>query len=60
MYGMNFMAIGKSGWIVIEVDPEFKGALHSLVKSKGMSLKEWFEKKAKDEFPELRDINDNK
>ncbi len=48
--GLNFMAIGKSGRILIEVDPEFKSTLHSLVKSKGMSLKEWFEKRQRMNF----------
>lgn len=49
------MAIGSSGRIVIETYPEIKKELHLLVKKKGMNLKEWFESKIKNDFPELKE-----
>ena len=51
------MAVGKSGRVVIETDPKFKEKLHLAVKKKGMSLKEWFEMKAVQDFPELKDTS---
>ena len=36
------MAKGKSGRIVIEVDPNFKYRLHSLLALRGITLKDWF------------------
>ena len=36
------MPVGNSGRIVIEVDPEFKSALHTTLQEQGMSLKDWF------------------
>ncbi|WP_404389796.1 hypothetical protein [Pseudoalteromonas phenolica] len=50
------MAIGKSGRVVIEIDPKLKEQLHLSIKKKGLSLKEWFEKKAIEDFPELKEI----
>jgi len=50
------MAIGKSGRMVIEIDAEVKRELHSQIKKKGMTLKEWFESKVKEDFPELKEI----
>lgn len=47
------MAIGKSGRVVIEIDPELKEQLHKAVKNQGKTLKEWFEEKAKEDFPYL-------
>lgn len=47
------MAIGKSGRLVIEIDAETKRELHSLVKKRGLTMKEWFESKVKEDFPEL-------
>jgi hypothetical protein len=32
----------KSGRVVVDLDPEFKMALHAVLASKGMSLKQWF------------------
>ncbi|MGX5174914.1 hypothetical protein ACUR5C_12905 [Aliikangiella sp. IMCC44653] len=36
------MSIGKSGRIVIEIDPDLKKQLYSELTSKGLSLKDWF------------------
>ncbi len=36
------MSIGSSGRIVIEIDPQVKKELYSTLKSKGLTLKEWF------------------
>lgn len=52
----KIMAIGKSGRMVIEIDAEVKRELHSQIKKKGMTLKEWFESKVKEDFPELKEI----
>ena len=34
--------IGKSGRIVIEIEPEMKQQLYSALAAKGLNLKEWF------------------
>lgn len=34
--------IGKSGRIVIEIEPEMKQRLYSVLASRGLNLKEWF------------------
>ena len=34
--------IGKSGRIVIEIDPEMKQQLYSMLALNGLNLKEWF------------------
>ena len=36
------MAQGSSGRVVIDLEPEFKLLLHETLKSKGISLKQWF------------------
>lgn len=36
------MSIGKSGRIVLEIDPELKRELYGKITAKGISLKEWF------------------
>ena len=36
------MAQGSSGRVVIDLEPEFKQILHETLKSKGISLKQWF------------------
>lgn len=36
------MAIGSSGRIVIEVEPELKQLLHSALQREGLTLKDWF------------------
>lgn len=40
------MAVGKSGRVVIEIDPELKRELHGALRREGMSLKEWFVREA--------------
>ena len=42
------MARGKSGRIVIEVDPSIKKKLYEALVSNDMTLKEWFLKSADD------------
>jgi DNA primase len=49
----TIMAIGKSGRIVIDLDPEQKEKIHKAIKKKGMNLKEWFEQKVAEDFPEI-------
>lgn len=39
---MQHMARGKSGRLVLEVDPALKRALHARVASEGRTLKAWF------------------
>jgi hypothetical protein len=36
------MAQGSSGRVVIDLQPEFKQLLHETLRSKGLSLKQWF------------------
>ena len=36
------MAIGESGRIVIEVDPQLKRAFYSALTERGLTLKDWF------------------
>ncbi|WP_342653671.1 hypothetical protein [Pseudomonas sp. F3-2] len=36
------MAKGNSGRIVIEIDPDFKRSLYSVLAADGLTLKEWF------------------
>lgn len=48
------MSIGKSGRVVIEIEPELKQEIYTILKSNGMTLKEWFLLQSK----EL--LNDNK
>lgn len=40
------MSIGSSGRIVIEVEPEVKRHLYSVLTREGMTLKEWFLREA--------------
>ena len=53
------MAIGKSGRVVIELDPKIKEELHKSIKMKGMNLKEWFAEKIAQDFPELLEKKSN-
>ena len=46
------MAIGSSGRLIIELDPKVKQKLHAAVKKSGLTMKEWFEEKAKKDFPD--------
>lgn len=48
------MSIGRSGRVVIEIEPELKQEIYTKLKSNGMTLKEWFLLQSK----EL--LNDNK
>jgi hypothetical protein len=45
------MAQGKSGKIIIKVDPVFKELIYSTLKHQGITMKDWFLKQA----AELRD-----
>ena len=36
------MAVGESGRVVVEIDPEIKKALHQSLKEDGTNLKDWF------------------
>lgn len=36
------MSIGSSGRIVIEIDPDLKQDLYSVLEKEGLSLKQWF------------------
>ncbi|MRJ41630.1 MULTISPECIES: hypothetical protein [Idiomarina] len=42
------MSIGKSGRIVLEIDPELKRELYGKITAEGVSLKEWFIASAKE------------
>ena len=42
------VSIGASGRIVIEVPPELKRELHSLLAQDGLTLKQWFIQQAED------------
>lgn len=41
------MAIGTSGRIVIEVEPELKQLLHTALQKEGLTLKDWFVENAR-------------
>lgn len=41
-YEEQVMVIGKSHRMVIEVDPDFKKEIYKQLKSRGLTLKEWF------------------
>ncbi len=36
------MAVGESGRVVVEIDPELKKLLHQSLKEDGTNLKDWF------------------
>lgn len=42
------MAVGPSGRVVIEVDPGFKAELYAALEREGVTLKEWFVRRALD------------
>tara|TARA_R110001583_G_scaffold31620_2_gene107954 strand:- start:6215 stop:6433 length:219 start_codon:yes stop_codon:yes gene_type:complete len=54
------MAVGTSGRIVIDLDPTIKNAIYQKLKLNGLTMKEWFEQKAKSDFPELFNSTENK
>lgn len=45
------MAVGTSGRIIIDTDPETKKLVYQALKIKGKTMKQWFEEKAKEDFP---------
>lgn len=47
------MAVGTSGRVIIDLDPKLKKEIYQKLKSEGLTMKEWFEKKAKSDFPEI-------
>ena len=42
------MARGKSGRVVLEIDPELKRQIYAALENKQQTMKEWFIKKAED------------
>jgi hypothetical protein len=56
--GNLIMAVGKSGRVVVEIDAELKEQLHKAIKMQGKTLKEWFEEKVKQDFPNLKSSAD--
>lgn len=48
------MAIGQSGRIVIEIDPELKQELYASLEKQGVSLKQWFLERVKDHLRNQR------
>jgi len=42
------MAIGTSGRVVVEIDPELKKELHTALREEGRNLKDWMIEHAKD------------
>ncbi len=59
------MARGKSGRVVLEIDPELKRQLYATLENKQKTMKEWFVKEAEgliygDKQPSLFETIDNK
>ena len=48
------MAQGKSGKIIIEVDPAFKEQLYATLKEQGSTMKDWFLSQARELCEEHR------
>ena len=46
----TYMAIGRSGRIVLQVDPELKKKLYSILAMESITLKDWFTLKAKEQI----------
>lgn len=46
------MAVGESGRLVIEIDPELKKLLHQTLKEDGTNLKDWFLKQTSEYLEE--------
>lgn len=53
------MSIGTSGRVVIEIDPHLKQRIHTTLKSKGLTLKEWFLLQAEQLLKENEKNTDN-
>ncbi|MBU60853.1 MAG: hypothetical protein CL543_18595 [Alcanivorax sp.] len=51
------MAVGKSGRIVLEVEPEFKRELYDALHKDGRALKQWFLESAERFLKERRQLN---
>jgi len=51
------MSVGKSGRIVIEVEPDIKHELYDALSKEGMSLKKWFLINAKNFLNERGQLN---
>jgi len=51
------MSVGKSGRIVIEIEPDLKKELYDSLKKDGMNLKEWFLTQAESYLVENRQLN---
>ncbi|WP_338456837.1 hypothetical protein [uncultured Alteromonas sp.] len=51
------MAVGTSGRIIIDLDPNMKKKIYQKLKSEGLTMKQWFEIKAKSDFPDLFEKN---
>jgi DNA primase len=54
------MAVGTSGRVIIDLDPNMKKEMYQKLKSNGLTMKEWFEQKARTDFPELFESDKNK
>lgn len=52
----KLMAKGSSGRIVIEVDPEFKRDLYSILAADGETLKDWFIRAAEKHIKERGEL----
>jgi len=51
------MAVGQSGRIVIEIDPELKQELYAALKQDGVSLKQWFLDRANEHLRDRRQLS---
>ena len=59
------MARGKSGRVVLEIDPELKRQLYATLENKQQTMKEWFVREAEaliygHKQPSLFDVPDNR
>ena len=50
------MAIGSSGRIVIEIEPELKQLLHTALQKEGLTLRDWFVENARQFLYEGRQL----
>ncbi|WP_233964659.1 hypothetical protein [Pectobacterium versatile] len=49
------MAIGRSGRIVLEIDPEVKKKIYSILTLESLTLKDWFLIKVQEKIEENKD-----
>lgn len=47
LHMLHDMAIGDSGRVVMEIDPDFKREFYGTLTREGLTLKQWFLKQAK-------------